>query len=260
MRSVRRCAPTGAEMVLVVCGGANRLAQVRAWVTERAANLGLPVSVPLLCETAVVRLGVSGAALTMEAFPGWPETRHSTDVLSERLAELQVTVGEGPGVDARREGGPVLVADLDAASSQRRWPLFAPLAVEAGAGALFTLPLCVGAIRVGTLALHRVEAGWLEPPTLADSLAFATLALGLLLDEQAGLSAMGGGPAASGLPLHSPQVHQATGIVSAQLGVGMEDAFARLRARAFADQRPLAELAADVVAHRVRFGLTGEAP
>lgn len=238
--------------------GASRLTQVRAWVTERAASLQLSSSVWLLCETAVFRLGVSGAALTMDNAAGWPETRHSTDTLSARLVELEVTVGEGPCTDARQAGGPVLVADLDTPASQRRWPLFAPLAVEAGARALFALPLCVGTIRVGILALHQVEPRQLEPATLTDSLAFAALALRLLLDEQAGLRTTDGDPV-GGLPLYSPQVHQATGMVSAQLNVKMEDAFARLRARAFTDQRPLAELASDVVARQLRFDPTGEA-
>jgi hypothetical protein len=239
--------------------GASRLTQVRVWVAERAASQGLAVSVRLLCETAVLRLGVSGATLTIDTARGWPETRHSTDMLGERLAELQVTVGEGPCVDARREGGPVLVSDLDARASQHRWPLFAPLAVEAGAGAVFARPMCVGAIRVGVLALHRVLAGQLGSATLKDSLAFAELALGLLLDEQAGLPATAGDAAVTGgLPLHSMQVHQATGMICAQLEVGMQDAFARLRARAFADGRPLAELAADVVTRRLRFDPTGE--
>lgn len=239
----------------MVGSGASRLARVKEWVTDRADGRGEPVSIPLLCETAVLRLRVTGVTLTVDSAEGWPETRHSTDALGERLAELQVTVGEGPGIDVRRESGPVLTTDLDSPAGQRRWPLFAPLAVQAGARALFTLPLCVGAIRVGILALHRVDAGRLEPPVLMDALAFAELALVLLLDEQAGLR----GPAPLDLPLHAPQVHQATGIVSAQLDVGMQDAFARLRARAFAAQRPLAELAADVVAHRVRFDRPGDA-
>ncbi len=235
--------------------GNGRLAQVWVWVAEQAASLGVPVSVRLLCETAGARLAVSGAALTVDT-SGWPELRYSTDVLGERLAELHVTVGEGPYVDARQVGGPVLVGDLDALASQRRWPMFAPLAVEAGAGALFALPLGVGTIRVGVLALHRVLAGQLPPAMLTDSLAFAELALRLLLDEQAGLPVTNGGPAADGWPLHSPQVHQATGMIAAQLDVGMDEAFARLRARAFADRRPLAELAADVVARRLRFDPT----
>lgn len=236
----------------------SRLTQVRAWTVERAASLGVPISVGLLCETAVVRLGVSGATLTVDTSRGWSETRYSTDPLGGALAELHVTVGEGPCMEARLAGGPALVPDLGAPPSQRRWPLFAPLAVEAGAGAVFALPLCVGAIRVGVLTLHRVAAGWLDPQTLTDSLAFAAMSLRLLLDEQAGLLTVDGDPA-EGLPLHNPQLHQATGMISAQLDVAMEDAFARLRARAFSDQRPLTDLAADVVARRLRFDPTEEA-
>jgi AmiR/NasT family two-component response regulator len=52
---------------------------------------------------------------------------------------------------------------------------------------------------------------------------------------------------------YQTQVHQATGMVLAQTGVTIEQAFLMLRARAFAEGIPLAELAADVVARRVRF-------
>jgi len=236
-----------------------RLTDVRAWVTEQAAALGLPVSVGLLCETAVLRLGLSGAALTVKHPQRWPETRYSTDPLSTQLAELQVTVGEGPCTDAHRAGGPVLIADLDSPASQRRWPLFAPLAVEAGARALLALPLCVGTIDVGMLLLHHVEPRQFDPATLTDSVAFAALALRLLLDEQTNRHPTDGDPP-DALPLHSPQVHQATGMIAAQLDVPMEEAFVRLRARAFTEQRPLAELATDVVVHRVRFTPTDKAP
>jgi hypothetical protein len=238
-------------------GGAHRPAQVRVWIAEHAASLGKPVTVEMLCETAVLRLGVTGATLTVDASRSWQDTWYSTGPLGTRLVELQVTVGEGPCVDARQEGGPVLVADLDTVASQRRWPLFGPLAVEAGAGALFALPLCVGAIRVGVLALCRAQAGQLDPATLTDSLAFAGVCLGLLLDEQHALSVVGG-EWAPGLPLHDVALHQATGMISAQLDVAMDVAFSRLRARAFADQRPLADLAADVVARRMRFGPADE--
>ncbi|GAB3001848.1 GAF and ANTAR domain-containing protein [Saccharothrix stipae] len=229
----------------------SRLVQVSRWIAEKAVELDEPVSIGALCQSAVARLGVSGVVLTVDT-SGWPELRWATDALGERLTELQVTVGEGPAVDVWRGGGPALVADLDAPSSQARWPMFAPLAVEAGAGSLFALPLCVGAIRVGLLSLYRVEAGHLDAPSLTDALAFAELALRLLLDEQASPDGAGGATE-DDLPLHNPRVHQATGMVAAQLDVGMADAFAHLRARSFAEQRPLGDLAADVVARRRRF-------
>jgi len=221
-------------------------ARVRAWVAERAAELHAPVSIPVLCDTAVLRLGVSGATQTVELPEDWPQTVHATDELGARLADLQVTVGEGPCLDVWRDGGPVLVPELDTPAIQRRWPLFAPSAVRCGAAALFAFPLAVGAIRVGVLALHLSESRRLGPSTLADALAFAHLALQLHLDSRIGRDD-------SAPRLHDPRLHQATGMVSAQLEVGVEEAFTRLRARAFADDRPLTDLAADVVARRLRF-------
>ena len=232
---------------------------MRLWVAERAAVLGVPISTRALCETAVDRLGVDGAVLSVQNSSRWLETRESTDALGVRLAELAVTVGEGPSEDARRQGGPVLVTDLDSRASQYRWPAFAPLAVSAGACAMFALPMAVGAIRLGVLVLHRTRPGPLAPAALPDSLAFADLAMRLLLDEQAGLPVTIDGAVDGGeLPLYAPQVHQATGMISVQLAVSMDDAFVRLRAIAFAEQRPLAELAADVVARRVRFHSNGD--
>lgn len=59
-------------------GVVNRVMQVRAWATERAESLALPVSVGLLCHTAVLRLGLSGAALTIGNAEGWAETSRLT--------------------------------------------------------------------------------------------------------------------------------------------------------------------------------------
>jgi len=48
-------------------------------------------------------------------------------------------------------------------------------------------------------------------------------------------------------------VHQATGMVSAQLGVPVADALSRLRAFAVAADRALDQVAVDVVARKLRF-------
>jgi hypothetical protein len=116
---------------------------------------------------------------------------------------------------------------------------------------MFVLPLTIGAIDVGALELHRDEPAPLEPAHVGDALAYGELILLLLLDEQAGITPRDG--QLPGFSLRTSQVHQATGMVAVQLDVGLDDAFARLRARAFAEARPLSELAADVVARRIRF-------
>ncbi len=49
-------------------------------------------------------------------------------------------------------------------------------------------------------------------------------------------------------------VHQATGMIAAQLDVGVAQALISLRAYAFGNERSLSEVATDVVERRVRFG------
>ena len=49
------------------------------------------------------------------------------------------------------------------------------------------------------------------------------------------------------------EVYQAQGMVQVQLGVGLAEALIRLRAYAYAHDRPLHEVAADVVARRLAF-------
>ena len=49
-------------------------------------------------------------------------------------------------------------------------------------------------------------------------------------------------------------MHQAVGMISMQLGVvDVAEAFVRLRARAFFEGRSLSQVAADALAHRLRF-------
>ncbi|MEU4666479.1 ANTAR domain-containing protein [Amycolatopsis sp. NPDC023774] len=227
----------------------------RAWrrVKDEARLLHVDVTVAALCDSAVAWLGVAGASVLVSTGPGRQEVRVATDDLAAVLAEIEVTVGEGPVRSARELQSPVLVGDFDAAEQTRRWPLYAPLAVQAGVHAQFVLPLRVGLVDVGTVVFHRKAPVPLEPVLLADALAYGELMLLLLLDEQGGVA----GDEPMNLSLRAAQVHQATGMVAAQLDIGLDDAFAALRARAFAEQRPLSELAADVVSRRFRFELEG---
>ena len=51
----------------------------------------------------------------------------------------------------------------------------------------------------------------------------------------------------------SSEIHQATGMVVAQLSVTARIAYLRLRAHAFAQDRPLIEVAREVIERRLRF-------
>lgn len=225
---------------------------VRVWTWIAAAHAGaLPVSVAAVCDAAVLRLGVDGASVTAVSGVLAREPLFASDELSARLEELQFTTGEGPAVGDFALGAPVLVADLESAAA--RWPGFVPEAVAAGARAMFAVPLQAGAIRVGVLSLYRATPGPLAAGELGDVLAFAAIALGLLLDAVSGISAAPGYQPLDGLSDSRAVVYQATGMISVQLGVSLEDALVRLRARAFAGGAAVGDVAAEVVSRQLRF-------
>ncbi len=176
----------------------------------------------------------------------------------EELEELQFTLGQGPGVDAASADAPVLVADLSSAGSRRRWPMFAPAAAERGIRAMYAIPVLAGAARLGVLDLYRLEAGLPDDGDLADVMAYADAVLVLSLDHRGGVDADMENLGAVGLATRRAEVHQATGMMSVQLGVDVTNALVRLRAHAYLHDLGLAEVAAEVVARRLRFHSDGK--
>ncbi|PZS27830.1 MAG: ANTAR domain-containing protein, partial [Pseudonocardiales bacterium] len=172
--------------------GATRADRVWGVVSAHADALGVPVSLRSLCQAAAARLPVSGVAVSVRGGLMVSEALCASGPLSRELEELQLTVGEGPSLEVLAGGRSVLVGELDSVEQQARWPLFAPAAVEAGARALFALPLRVGAIRGGVFVLYCDCPGWLPGEELAEAWVFAEFALRLLLDEQAGIDSQEG--------------------------------------------------------------------
>jgi len=231
----------------------------RVWglVAEQAAARGGRVSAADVCTAVVPGVQVTGAWLSAAPDAQAGHLMQVTDEISRQLAELQLTLGEGPLLDASGSGGPVLASDLADAEWGARWPAFATAAGRAGAAALFAFPLVVGAIRAGVLGLYRARPGPLSDFQLGDALVFADTATMLLLDAQdpaAGGIGPGAGPGGqpAGLASYRAEVDQATGMLTEQLGVGVTDAFARLRAYAYVNDLQLAGVARDIVARRLR--------
>ena len=172
--------------------------------------------------------------------------------VSALLEDLQYTLGEGPCVDAYHLDRPVLEPDL-ADPATPRWLGFSGPALDAGVRAIFGFPLGVGSVRMGALNLYSDRPGPLSDDQHADALVMADVAAEAVLAMQAAEST---GALAFELEENANfqyVVHQAAGMVSAQLEVTIVQALVRLRAYAFGNQRLLAEVAADVVARRLRF-------
>jgi len=129
-----------------------------------------------VCGAAVALLSLSGAGVSLMADGELRGTAGVSEAGIEVVQELQLTLGEGPCVDAWQDMEPVLEADL-ANPVQVRWPAFAHAGVQAGVRAVFAFPLQLGAVGIGVLALYRDR-----PAPLADE----ELALGLVLADPAG--------------------------------------------------------------------------
>jgi hypothetical protein len=228
-----------------------RTARIWGWIAAAHQGSG-PVPVAAVGRAAVRWLGVDGASVTAITDLIAREPLFASDELSARLEELQFTTGEGPSAGNFGLGSPVLVPDLQSAAA--RWPGFASAAVAAGARAIFALPLQAGAIRVGVLTLYRAAPGALATEALADGLVLADVALQLILDDAAGISGLPEYQPLAGLSDRRAEVYQATGMVSVQLGVSLEEAFVRLRAHAFASGTALDDAADEVVTRALRFG------
>lgn len=226
----------------------------RERILERLLGRGpAELATTRLCEVCAEVTGMSGAGIMLMSGDVPRGSVCSTDEVSALIEDLQHALGEGPCIDAYEHDRPVLEPDL-AHPTTPRWLAFTGPAVEAGVRAVFGFPLQVGAVRLGALNLYRDRLGPLSDDQHADALVMASIAAQAVLMLQA--NAPPGTLATeleAGADLHL-SVHQAAGMVAAQLHVSVGQALIHLRAYAFGNGRPLAEVAADVVARRLRLG------
>ena len=253
MRAGCRCAAGCAGGTHDACPAPGR---VWGLIAEQAAARGGRVSAADVCAAVVPGVQVTGAWLSAALDAQAGHLMQVTDEVSRQLADLQLTLGEGPLLDASASSGPVLASDLADGEWGTRWPAFAPAASQAGAAAVFAFPLVVGAIRAGVLGLYRDRPGPLSDFQLGDALVFADTATLLLLDAHDGPGSTGPVDGPGGQPAdlasYRAEIDQATGMLTEQLGVSITDAFVRLRAYAYVNDIQLADVARDIVARRLR--------
>lgn len=224
----------------------------RLELLARIGDHGGELDTQRLCDVCAESTGTTGAGIMLMSgdIPRGPVC--TTDSVSELIEQLQYDLGEGPCLDAYNQDRPILEPNLvDPASP--RWPAFTGPALEAGARAVFGFPLQVGAVRLGALNLYNAATGPLTDDQHADALLMAGIVAQALMLLQAGAPA---GTVATELEANADfqyVVHQASGMVAAQLDVSVGQALIRLRAHAFGNDRSLTDLARDVVDRRLRF-------
>ena len=190
-------------------------------------------------------LPVSGASISTFGPLLGAETISATDVLAGRIDELQFDLGEGPCWDALTSRRPVIEPDV---ASTVSWPAFTDAVRRERVGAIFAFPLVFGPIEIGAVDLYSTT-----PSTLTLAQQRQTLALSAIVSRILLRHALADRASAPTTSFSRRLIHQATGMVLAQLETTPGDAYLVIQARAFADNRSMREIAEDIIERRITF-------
>jgi GAF domain-containing protein len=199
----------------------------------------------LVAERCVELLDATAAGLLLADPQGRLRLMAATSDATELVELFQIQDDEGPCLECYRSQAPVLVPDIVAEAA--RWPRFAPVAAEAGFRGVHALPLRLRTHTLGALNLFREEPGRLGHDDVTAAQALADVATIALLQHRASREAQGVADQLRAALDSRIAIEQAKGVIAERAGIGMAEAFGRLRGYARSNQRLLADVARDVV-------------
>lgn len=207
-----------------------------------------PNDAPRLCAAFTSALPVEHAAISTLGDPFEIETVCSTDLLAARLDELQLDYGEGPCWQARATRTAVLLPDLHSPLVPA-WPVVQAAIAAHEIRSAYAFPMMVGTLGIGAVDLYAAAPDALSPSDVATASAMA---------DDAAVKVLRHALDSRDDPLpRDPSsrriVHQATGMVIAQLRVPAADALLVIRAHAFASGQSVKDVAAEVIERRIDF-------
>ncbi|WP_327135315.1 ANTAR domain-containing protein [Streptomyces sp. NBC_01343] len=227
--------------------GSDAMAQVLAQLRPETGSSDFFGGDPARC--AVV-LGFDGLAVSLTTAQGFSELVWCSPGVSADFEDLQFTLGQGPAWDAAARLSAVSEPELGTVEAGR-WPMLLGEAVALGVRAVFCMPLHLGGACLGTVTFQRAAPGPMTARAVLDARILAAAMLAVILDRppdpQTSATTEGH------TQFHRAAVHQATGMISVQADVTLPQALLLLRAYSYRHARPVADVAADVVARRVHF-------
>jgi len=200
-----------------------------------------------LCDWFVSTLPIRHAAISTLGDPFALVAVSVSDAVAAELEQTQLDLGVGPCWEAKAAGTPVLVHDLQQASTLS-WPALLTAAESRGVRSTYAFPMAVGAIDVGVVDLYATTTHALSPHEVQDAWAMADVAAVRVVDHV--LSEVES-PASMGSPKRF--LHQATGMVMAQLGVPSDDAMVVIRAHAFATGTSIPDVVQAIIRRDIDF-------
>lgn len=203
-----------------------------------------------LCRPFLDAFGVSGAAMSTLGGPLGTGAVCASDPLSARRDEIQFDLGEGPCWQAHSTNRPVVESDL-ATTPPTAWPAAAAALTEAGVASVAAFPLSYGRLDLGAVDLYSDDRRELTDVEVDQAETLACIAGRAVLTRA--LDALEAGDDSLFPTTFTREVHQASGMVMVQLGVGVDEALLVIRGHAWSSGRPLREIASEIVLRRLDF-------
>ena len=202
-----------------------------------------------LCQAVARLTSADGAALTLEYVSASRTTLCATDDVARNLENLQELLGQGPGFHATHTRD-IAVAHFDS-RIHPTWPMLAQAVQEQyGDLSLYAVPILTGSELAGVMSLYAWHETQLRISLWQAQFLVNAVGAAVLEDFRThGADGDGLDGAWNGRAI----VHQATGMVMAQLACSPQDALALLRGHAYAHETDIYDIATRVVSKQVNF-------
>lgn len=198
-----------------------------------------------LADRCVEVLGVSAAGLMLVAPAGDLRVVASSSEAMRMVELFELQSQEGPCLDCYRTGGAVLCQDL--ASTDGRWPRFAPVALQAGFRSAQAVPMRHRDVVIGALNLFSVEEGALEERDAVAAQALADAATISVLQHRAFVQAQVVNDQLNHALNSRIVIEQAKGVLAERAALTMEQSFSRMRNHARNHNLRLVDVAQNVI-------------
>ena len=183
-----------------------------------------------LADRCVNLLGVSAAGVMLASPAGSLALVASSSQAMRLLKLFELQAQEGPCLDAFRTGERVGHEDLEAGAG--RWPSFSAAARKEGFQSASALPLRFRDVTLGALNLLSVTRAPMAEADVIVARAFADLATLSIVQHRASARAQRLNEQLSAALTSRVVIEQAKGVIAERAGVGLAEAFSRLRAYA----------------------------
>ncbi|HTD58604.1 MAG TPA: GAF and ANTAR domain-containing protein [Solirubrobacteraceae bacterium] len=198
-----------------------------------------------LAERCVELLDCAEAGLLLADAAGVLRVMASSSERSDALDLLQSQNEEGPCFECYERGA--LVASEDLTGDAGRWPTFAPMALQKGFRSVQAIPMRVRGQTIGALNLFRATTGRLVEQDLSLGQGMADIAAIALLHERSVREAHRVVEQLQDALSSRVMIEQAKGVLAERAHIGVDAAFALLRAHAREHNLRLSNVARDLI-------------